>query len=52
MTDEQIIFASSPSDGTAKVLDQLKTGDLALLLVLSERDKIFEMLEHASDKSK
>ena len=48
MTHEQVIFASSPSDGTAKVLDQLKPGDLALLLVLSERDKIFEMLERAS----
>jgi cyanophycin synthetase len=49
MTPDQIIHASSPLDGTSKVLDKLQTGDLALLLVLSEREKIFEMLEQASD---
>jgi UDP-N-acetylmuramyl tripeptide synthase len=50
MTNEQVIFASSPSDGAAQVLDWLRPDDLALLLVLSERDKIFEMLEQASGR--
>ncbi len=40
-----IIDAMSPSDGAAKVLQLLQPGDLALLLVHSERDQIFRMLE-------
>lgn len=48
MAPEQVILASSPLDGTSKVLDRLQPGDMALLLVLSERDQIFEMLEQAA----
>ncbi len=44
MKPQQIINGSSPADGVAKILDRLEPGDLALLLVLSERDKVFEML--------
>ncbi len=51
MAPEQVIHAASPLDGTAKVLDKLQADDLVLLLVLSERDKIFEMLEQASENS-
>jgi len=46
--DEQLMSADTPSEGVAKVLDRLEPGDLALLLVLSERDQIFEMLEQAA----
>ncbi|GJL96805.1 MAG: Mur ligase [Hyphobacterium sp.] len=45
LNDDQILHASSPADGAAQILDRLQEGDLALLLVLSERDAIFEMLE-------
>jgi len=45
LKDDQILHASSPADGAAQILDRLQEGDLALLLVLSERDAIFEMLE-------
>lgn len=41
---DHILLATSPSDGTAQILERLQPGDLALLLALSERDKIFEML--------
>jgi len=45
MTDDQVLHATSPADGAAQILTHLQDGDLALLLVLSERDAIFEMLE-------
>lgn len=45
---EQVIKASSPADGAANILIQLQPGDLALLLVLSEREKIFDMLKEKS----
>lgn len=48
MLDDQVIMADTPFDGVAKILEQLQPGDLALLLVLSERDKIFDMLEQAA----
>lgn len=41
---DRILTASSPSNAVRQILDMLKPGDLALLLVLSERDEIFEML--------
>ena len=34
----------SPSDGVARIMDMVGPGDLALLLVHSERDRIFQML--------
>ncbi len=48
----QIIRADSPSSGVAAILDKLQTGDLALLLVLSEREKIFTMLDQAQADSR
>ncbi len=48
----QVIQADSPSSGTAEILDKLQPGDLALLLVLSEREKIFSMLEKAQAGSR
>ena len=41
----QILQADSPSIGVAKILEQIQPGDVALLLVLSERAEIFSMLE-------
>jgi cyanophycin synthetase len=41
----QIIQADSPSRGVAMILERIQSGDVALLLVLSERDEIFNMLE-------
>jgi UDP-N-acetylmuramyl tripeptide synthase len=48
----QVIQADSPSSGVAAVLDKLRAGDLALLLVLSEREKIFSMLDQAQAGSR
>ena len=39
--------AGSPPAGTELIIDKLQEGDLALLLVLDERDKVFELLKAA-----
>ena len=44
MQPEQLLAATSPADGAAQVLRRLQPGDLALLLVHSERAEIFAML--------
>ena len=49
LSAEQIIPASSPADGTAKVITLLEPDDLALLLVLSDRDKVFDMLNQETE---
>ena len=49
LTDDQVLHATSPADGAAQILAHLQEGDLALLLVLSERDAIFDMLEQLTD---
>lgn len=41
----QILPASSPSAGVKAILDLVEPDDLALLLVLSDRDAVFEMLQ-------
>lgn len=41
---ERILRAGSPPAGARLILDRLQPGDLALLLVLSERDSVFEVL--------
>lgn len=41
---DRILQAASPSAGVAHILDLVHPGDLALLLVHSERDKVFGML--------
>ncbi len=44
-----IIHFSSPYQGAKYIIDRLKTDDLALLLALSERDKIFQMLKESEN---
>jgi len=39
-----IVYANTPSDGVLVALEQMQPGDLALLLVLSDRDRVFDML--------
>ncbi len=41
---EHILPAGSPSDGARLILDQVQPGDLVLLLVLSDRESVFELL--------
>jgi len=41
----QILPASSPSAGAKTILDQVQPDDLALLLVLSDRDAVFQILQ-------
>ncbi|SFG37566.1 UDP-N-acetylmuramyl tripeptide synthase [Sulfitobacter dubius] len=41
---EQILSAGSPPQGAKQILDELQPGDLALLLVLSDRGVIFDLL--------
>jgi cyanophycin synthetase len=45
LSRNQIVLANSPSDGTEKMVQMLDSGDTALLLVLSERDRVFSILE-------
>lgn len=42
---DQIQRAASPSRAAAQILDQVAPGDIALLLVLSERDEVLKLLE-------
>ena len=44
LAKSEIMFATSPANGVAYILRKLQPGDLALLLVLSERERIFELL--------
>ena len=46
MDADHILIATSPSNGVAQILEQLQPDDLALILALSERSKIFEMLSN------
>ncbi len=41
---DHILTAAGPAVGARLILDRLQPGDLALLLVLDEREQIFEML--------
>ena len=45
LQEDQIVRADTPFEGVKKVLDRVQPGDVALLLVLSDRDKIFELLK-------
>lgn len=44
MLAHQLMLADSPATGAQKILDQLQPGDLALLLVLSEREQVFDLI--------
>lgn len=46
---EAVTVARSPGEGTASILDQLEEGDVALILALSDRDRVFELIEAAQD---
>jgi cyanophycin synthetase len=46
---DTVTTVATPADGARQILQQLRAGDLALLLVLSDRDQIFEMLQSQSD---
>ncbi|MEO7815395.1 MAG: Mur ligase family protein [Sphingomicrobium sp.] len=42
--------AGSPGEGMAMILDDLQPGDVALILTLSDRDRVFELLRAAQDQ--
>ena len=44
IASKNILMAGSPSDGANSILKQMQPGDLALLLVLSDRERVFELL--------
>ena len=44
LAEEQISFARSPLAGVSMVLSRMQAGDLALLLVLDERDEVIELI--------
>lgn len=45
LSSDQIWFANSPKQAARVILDQVLPGDLALLLVLSDRDEVFDLLD-------
>jgi UDP-N-acetylmuramyl tripeptide synthase len=46
MAEENIIFTDNPVTGTKVIIERLKTDDLALLMVLSNRDEVVELLKN------
>jgi cyanophycin synthetase len=48
MLAHQLALAESPAAGAQKILDQLQPGDIALLLVLSEREEVFNIIDTAA----
>ena len=42
-----IQICASPGDGMALILERLQNGDIALILALSDRDRIFELIHSA-----
>jgi cyanophycin synthetase len=47
MSKENILFSDSPVSGTKTILDRLHTDDLALLMVLSDRDEVVDLLKNS-----
>lgn len=45
MSETNVIFTDSPVTGAKMILEQLEAGDLALLMVLSNRDEVVELLK-------
>ncbi len=43
---DQLLRAASPTEAAAQILDQIEPGDLALLLVLSDREQVLKLLEN------
>ena len=48
MLAHQLALAEGPAAGAQKILDQLQPGDVALLLVLSEREEVFNLIDTAA----
>lgn len=44
-----VTMMRSPGEGVEHILDSLEAGDVALLLALSDRDRIFELIAAAQD---
>lgn len=42
---EQIICVPTPTSGAQNIMQRLRSGDMALMLVLSEREKVFALLD-------
>ena len=51
LDDQSMSFTANPLQGVAKVLELLQPGDLALLLVLSHRDEVIELLSQAGSSA-
>lgn len=47
IAEDQILTSVDPVDGVTQIVEHLKEGDLALLLVLSQRDQIFDLLRNS-----
>lgn len=45
---DRVVLCETPADGARQVISQLQPGDLALLLVHSDRQEIFDMLNAAA----
>ena len=48
MSKEQIFSMGSPLEGAELILNKIQPGDLALLLILADREKVFALLEQLS----
>ncbi|WP_164116078.1 Mur ligase family protein [Sphingorhabdus sp. Alg239-R122] len=46
---DAVRMAVSPGEGTAHILGQLRDGDVALILALSDRDRVFELIRAVQD---
>ena len=48
VAEDDVLMVDAPSTGVERIMGLVQSGDLALLLVHSERDKIFAMLGGAA----
>ncbi len=46
---DAVKITPSPGDGTKLILERLEEGDVALILALSDRDRVFELIEAVQD---
>jgi UDP-N-acetylmuramyl tripeptide synthase len=49
IADDALKFAASPGEGTELILENLDQGDVALILALADRERVFELIEAARD---
>lgn len=50
MEAQAIRMAGSPGDGVAMILHDLRPGDVALILALSDRDRVFDLIRAAQSQ--